>query len=177
MNTRMKKLLKEISWYIIVISLGLILYRCIEQSPDSAPEGFDEKLKVAIPTQQTTFSQIKQLMNDKDADEVVYTSSWYHGSFFSPNYDQDKLIWLSSKFKQRGWQQLTIDEIKASQSEESIFYSDIEEPLNPKTVILCKNDATIVINTQDFKNKLPDSLDTRTVIQLFYTYDSPCYIR
>lgn len=164
----------------ILIAIVIATYAYCDQKspPDVARENFKKELETAIPVQEQTFAQIKQFMNDKDAEESFYASHWYYASFYSPNYDRAKLVWLVSELKNTGWEEPTTEEIKASQPEEYYpSYSFHDDPFTPGRVILCKNNATIVLNTQDLKNTFPDALDTRTNIELFYVQDSPCYRR
>lgn len=170
------QILKNIRIFILIAVLLAILAYCDQKSPpDIARENFRKELETAIPVQEQTFAKIKRFMNDKDADESFYASLWYHATFFSPNYDKAKLILLDTELKKNGWKEPSVDKIMATQTEYAYStYSAHDDPFTPGRVILCKNNATIVLNTQDLKNTFPDALYIRTYIELFYVPDSPC---
>jgi len=98
---------------------------------------------------------------------------WYTSRYVSPEFKKNKLLLLHSFLLKEGWIDLTD---KINKNDYIAKTSSISDKTAKRVRILCKNKATIFMYMTDMQNDyLIDLFKARTLVELKYDYNLPCY--
>ena len=98
---------------------------------------------------------------------------WYTSRYVSPEFEKNKLLLLHSFLLKEGWVDLTD---KIDKNDYIAKTSSISDKTAKRVRILCKDKATIFMYMTDMQNDyLIDLFKARTLVELKYDYNLPCY--
>lgn len=98
---------------------------------------------------------------------------WYTSRYVSPEFKKSKLLLLHSFLLKEGWTDLTD---KIDKNDYIAKTSSRSDKTAKRVRILCKDKATIFMYMTDMQNDyLIDLFKARTLVELKYDYNLPCY--
>ena len=110
--------------------------------------------------------------DDNSYTYLSYRTTLLVSYYTSPNFSIDKLYKLKTYLEQESWQQLPTENYIGYGSKSLDMAG---QPVTNSTVILCKNESTILIWMENLKGKYGNTLDTKTMIRLLFDYRTPCF--
>jgi len=98
---------------------------------------------------------------------------WYTSRYVSPEFKKNKLLHLHGFLLKEGWVDMTD---KIDKNDYIAKTSSISDKTAKRVRILCKDKATIFMYMTDMQNDyLIDLFKARTLVELKYDYNLPCY--
>ena len=114
--------------------------------------------------------------DDNSYTYLSYRTTLLVSYYTSPNFSIDKLYKLKTYLEQESWQQLPTENYIGYGSKSLSLSLDMAgQTVTNSTVILCKNESTILIWMENLKGKYGNTLDTKTMIRLLFDYRTPCF--
>ncbi len=137
------------------------------------PIGLEKEVEEKTPWLKKTTDDIAKFMNYDKANIFISVRSLSFFSYFdSKKYDKNKLIKLSYLMKGKGWNQINSEQFDTNKNPNLLYTANY--PINKKTIVLCKNGATLLIWTDNIIGKY-DNKNSATFVYLDFDYLSPCY--
>lgn len=169
-NLSIKQLLLNSAVVILVISFMFT----ISNSPTPRPDGIETELEQKTPWLEQTFEKVAKFMGYEDANASISSrSSKFLSYYTSSEYSEDKLISLGQQLKSQGWQPTSLQQFNDLQNQSVLFTTSQE--VNEKTIVLCKDNATVLIWVENLKGKYEHTKNISTSIFVGHDYLSPCY--
>lgn len=159
---------------IVILIIGFML--TLSNSPMMGPEQIvlETELEQKTPWLEQTSKDIAAFMGYEDANVFVSSRSHKFVSYYtSPEYSEDKLINLGQQLQSQGWQPIGLQQFYDLQ-DPSVSFTTSQE-VNDKTIVLCKDNATILIWLENLKGKYKHTENVATSIFIKHDYLSPCY--
>ena len=162
----------KVSNILFLILLSGFLY-FLTTAKSEGPENYEELMAQHEPWLRQVSKEISSVMDDDNSyTYFAYRTTLLVSYYTSPNFNVDKLYKLKTHLEQESWQQLPTENYIGYGSE-SLGMTG--QPVTNSTVILCKNESTILIWMENVKGKYEHTNDISTSIRLTYDFHSPCF--
>lgn len=160
---------------ISLIAFVIILFIwTVDLEPNKELEIYQQELVEKESWLISELDNIAKFMNFKVSDNIHSNRDvWYTSRYVSPEFKKNKLLLLHSFLLKEGWIDLTD---KINKNDYIAKTSSISDKTAKRVRILCKNKATIFMYMTDMQNDyLIDLFKARTLVELKYDYNLPCY--
>ena len=163
--------LSDISLITFVV---ILLIWTIDLEPDKELEIYQQELVEKEGWLISELDNIAEFIDFKVSDHRHSNRDvWYTSRYVSPEFKKNKLLLLHSFLLKEGWIDLTD---KIDKNDYIAKTSSISDKTAKRVRILCKDKATIFMYMTDMQNDyLIDLFKARTLVELKYDYNLPCY--
>lgn len=159
----------KISTVIAVILLGYFFYSTMGLE-GVQPDDISEQISQREPWLRETSQSISDYMRDNESTTTVFSpGNIFLSLYTSPNFSTEKLESLQSYLRKMDWYALPKKDYRLL-SKSSV--SESNERSFDEVVVLCKNNASILIWMDDAKD---NHIDPSTIVKLIYDSQLPCY--
>lgn len=164
----------KLSNILFVAFVFIFFILSIDLKQDKAFEMYKQELVEKEGWLISELNIITNFMNFKVSDHRYSNREvWYTSRYVSPQYDENKLLRLYNHLIEKGWVDITDNVSK----KEYISQTSSQSKTTVKYVhILCNKKATMFIYMTDMQNDyIIDLFKARTLVELKYDYNLPCY--
>jgi len=159
----------KISTVIAVILLCYFFYSTMGLE-GVQPDDISEQISQREPWLRETSQSISDYMRDNESTTTVFSpGNIFLSLYTSPNFSTEKLEGLQNYLRKMGWYALPKKDYRLLSKSS---FSESNERSFDEVVVLCKNNASILIWMHDAKD---NHIDPSTMVRLIYDSQLPCY--
>lgn len=164
----------KLSNILFIVFIFIFFTSSIDLEPNEKREKYQQELIEKEDWLISELDDIARFMNFKESDHRYFNRDvWYTSRYVSPEYDKYKLSRLYSYLIEKGWVDITS---KVDKEEYIAKTSSQSEETSKYVHILCNRKSTIFMYMTDMQNDyIIDLFKARTLVELKYDYNLPCY--
>ncbi|MGP5492976.1 hypothetical protein [Psychrobacter celer] len=160
---------------ISLIAFVVILFIwTIDLEPDKKLETYQQELTAKESWLISELNNIADFLNFDESDyDYTNREVWFYSYYYGYNFNKDRLLRLEHNLLKKGW-------IDVTNSIDNDSYTSLTVGKSNETAknihILCNNKATILLYMTDMQKDIEySSTKVRTLVELLYDYNLPCY--
>lgn len=160
---------------ISLIAFVIILFIwTVDLKPDKELEIYQQELTAKESWLISELNNIADFLNFDESDyDYTNREVWFYSYYYGYNFNKDRLLRLEHNLLKRGW-------IDVTDSIDNDSYTSLTVGKSNETAenmrILCNDKATILLYTTDMQKDIEySSTEVRTLVELLYDYNLPCY--
>lgn len=164
----------KLSDILFVVLFSIFFISFIKLEPDKELEIYQQELTVKESWLISELNNIADFLNFDESDyDYTNREVWFYSYYYGYNFNKDRLLRLEHNLLKRGWIDVTNSIDNASYTSLTVGKSN-ETAENMR--ILCNDKATILLYTTDMQKDIEySSTEVRTLVELLYDYNLPCY--